>query len=327
MNYRKAMKRNVTASVLLCIVCPLQGALAQSFPTKPVRFVVSFAPGGSTDTVARVLATSLSERWRQQVVVDNRGGGGTIIATEITSRALPDGHTFLIVDPSFAINPGLISKLPYDPFRDFEAVTVVASVPLMLAVNPAVPAKSVAELIALARAKPGALSYASSGIGGSSHMSAEILKAMTGITMVHVPYKGGGPAAIDLIAGQVTMTFQGIPALLPHVQAGRLRALAVTSAKRSAAVPETPTVAESGLPGYEVISWQGIFTPAGVPKQIVLKLQTDLSEVANLPNVKSRLAAVGAEPVGSTPQQFAAYLKSQIETYARVIRAADIRPE
>lgn len=315
------------AVAALCMLCPSQTALAQSFPTKPVRFIVSFAAGGSTDTVARILAVSLSERWGQQVVVDNRPGGGTIISTEITSRALPDGHTFLIVDPSFAINPSLFSKLPYDPMRDFAAVTAVVALPLMLAVHPAVAAKSVADLIALARAKPGVLTYASSGIGGSSHMAGEIFKSMTGIKMVHVPYKGGGPAAIDLIAGQVTSSFQGIPAFIPHVQAGKMRALAVTSEKRSTAVPDVPTIAESGLAGYEVISWQGIFTPAGVPPQIVRKLQMDLAEVANLPNVKLRLAALGAEPVGSTPQQFAAYVKAQIETYGKVIRAADIRPE
>lgn len=300
---------------------------AQSFPTKPVRFIVAFAPGGGTDTVARVLATFLSERWGQQVVVDNRPGGGTIIATEITSRSPADGHTFLMVDPSFAINPGLFRKLPYDPLRSFEPITIVASFPLMLVVHPSVPAKSVADLIQLARDKPGTLNYASAGIGSSTHMAPEILKAMAAIDIVHVPYKGGGPAVIDLIAGQVSMGFAGIPAVLPYVQAGKLRALAVSSGKRSIAVPDIPTVAETGLPGYEVISWQGIFTPAGVPNAIIHKLQADLSEVANLPNVKSKLAALGAEPVGNTPNQFAAYLRTQIDTYTKVIRAAGIRPE
>jgi len=300
---------------------------AQSFPSKPIRFIVAFAPGGGTDTVARVLATTLSDRWRQQVVVDNRPGGATIIATEITSRSSPDGHTFLIVDPSFSINPGLFAKLPYDPIKSFEPVTVVASFPLMLVVHPSIQAKSVGELIQLARDRPRSLSYASAGIGSSTHMAPEIMKATAGIDIVHVPYKGGGPAVVDLIAGQVSMGFAGIPAVLPHVQAGRLRAIAVSSEKRSLVVPDIPTVAESGLPGYEVISWQGIFTPAGVPNVIVHRLQKDLAEVAHLPNVRSRMAALGAEPVGNTPEQFAEYLRSQIASYSKVIKAAGIRAE
>ena len=312
---------------LLDIGCAFDLAYAQTFPVKPVRFIVCFAPGGSTDTVARIVAAALSERWGQQVVVDNRPGGGTIISTELTARAAPDGHTFLIVDPSFAINPGLYKKLPYDPLRDFAPVTVLASFPLMLVVHPSVPAKSVQDLIALARAKPGVLTYASAGIGGSSHMAPEILKNLAHIDIVHIPYKGGGPAVIDLIAGQVSSAFQGIPAVLQHVRAGKLRAWAVSSGKRSAIVPDVPTVAEGGLPGYEVISWQGIFTPSGVPSAIVARLQAELASVANLAEIKSKMAALGAEPVGSTPEQFLAYLKSQMETYASVIRAAGIKPE
>ena len=326
---RRLLRKSFYATVaLLSIGCSIHIASAQTFPSKSVRFIVCFAPGGSTDTVARLFAAALSERWAQQVVVDNRPGGGTIISTEITARAPPDGHTFLIVDPSFAINPGLYKKLPYDPVRDFAPVTLLASLPLMLVVHPSVPAKSVQELIALARAKPGFLSYASAGIGGSSHMAPEIFKHLAHIDIVHIPYKGGGPAVIDLVAGQVSIAFQGIPAVLHHVRAGKLRALAVSSAKRSAIVPDVPTIAEgAGMPGYDVISWQGIFTPAGVPAAIIAKLQSDMASIAHTADIKSKLAALGAEPVGSTPAQFSAYLTSQMETYANVIRTAGIRPE
>jgi tripartite-type tricarboxylate transporter receptor subunit TctC len=307
--------------------CPFfSPAHAQDFPQKPVRLIVAFPPGGGTDAVARAIAAPLSQRWGQPVVVDNRPGGGTVIATDATRKSAPDGHTLLLVDPSFAANPSLVKTLPYDPHRDFEPVTMVAKFPLILVAHPSVPATTVSELIALARAKPGSLTFASAGSGGSTHLAAEMFKAMAGIDLVHVPYKGGGPAVIDLLAGRVSLFFSGV-AVLPHVRTGKLRALALGNAERSPFTPEIPTVAESGLPGYEMVSWQGVFAPANVPKAIVAKLQADLSETANLPSVRTQLATLGVEPVAMSPDAFASYLRSQMATYAKVIRDAGIRPE
>jgi tripartite-type tricarboxylate transporter receptor subunit TctC len=314
----------------LCAAIGSMGLLApagaQDFPSKAVRLIVAFPPGGGTDAVARAIAVPLAQKWGQAVIVDNRPGGGTIIATELTKRAAPDGHTLLIVDPSFAINPGLVKNLPYDPHKDFEPVTIVAKFPLILVAHPSLPATSVSELIALARAKPGSVTYASSGVGGATHLAGEIFKSMSGADIVHVPYKGGGPAVLDLLAGRVSIFFSGV-AVLPHVRSGKLRALALGNASRSAFTPEIPTVSESGLPGFEIFSWQGVFAPAGVPKPIVAKIQSDMAAAANQPSVKSQLATLGVEPVTSTPAEFAAYLKGQLSTYAEVIRAAGIKPE
>lgn len=300
---------------------------AQVYPTKPIRFIVAFAPGGGTDIVARSLSQRLSEKLGQQVVVDNRPGGGTIIATDLLARAAPDGHTILIVDPSFAINPSLYRRLPYDPDRDFRPITLVASFPLIVVVHPTLPVRTIKELIALARAKPGQLNYGSAGSGSSTHLAPEILKMMADIDIVHVPYKGGGPAVTELVGGHVALGFLGIPPALPHVKAGKLRALAVTSAARSSAAPDLPTVAESGVAGYDVPSWQGVFAPAGTSDNAVNRLNQELSAAAHSPEVKERLAALGAEPVGNSPQEFVKYLKREREKYGAVIRRIGLQAD
>ena len=303
-------------------------ALAQGYPNKPVKIIVPFPPGGGTDIGTRIIAQKLSEAWGQSVVVENRGGAAGIVGTEAAAKSAPDGYTIMMGNiGTHAINISLYKKLPYDPVRDFAPISHVAGLPLFVLVHPSVKANSVKELIALARSQPGKLDYSSSGSGGSMHVAAELFKGMTGTHMVHIPYKGGGPAVADVLGGQVPVTFSTVLETLPHVKSGRLRALAVTSANRSLAWPSVPTVAESGVPGYESISWLGLFAPAGTPRDIINKISTEVVRILNLPDVKERLLAQGAEPIGSTPEQFAAALASDIAKYARVMKASGVQPE
>ena len=300
---------------------------AQSYPTKTVRVIVGFAPGGSTDVTARIVAQKMSEAWRQQVIVDNRPGAGGNIGAELVAKAPPDGYTLLLATTGvMAINQKLYRSMPYDAVRDFAPITQIGSLPLILIVHPSLPARSVKELIALAKARPGQLSYASSGVGGATHMTAEIFRMMTGIDIVHIPYKGSGQAMADLVGGQVPIAFDQISSSLPNVEAGKLRALAVTSAKRFASVPKLPTMSEAGVPGYDAVSWNGLAAPAGTPREVLVRVQTEVARIVQLPDIRDRFFKDGIEAVASTPEQFAAHIRSERTKWEKVVAAAGITP-
>ncbi len=299
---------------------------AQVYPVKPVRIVVPLAPGGSTDVLARLVASKLSEQWGQQVVVDNRAGGGTVIGAEHVARSAPDGYTLLMVTSAFAVNFSLLQKVPYK-FSDFAALSNVAQTPNVLAVHPSVPARTLKELIALLRARPGQMTYSSGGIGGSTHLAGELFKVLSNVDMVHVPYKGGSPAVADLVSGQVTMTFGNLTTVLPFAKAGRVRALAVTSSKRSPALPDVPTMGEAGVPGFEAATWNGLLAPAATPKDIVAKLNADIVKVLNMPDTREKLAANALEPIGDSPEAFAAHIAGEIARWEKVVKAARLKPE
>ena len=301
-------------------------AHAQDYPAKPVRWVVPFPAGGPLDIVARVIGVRLSETWGQPVIVDNRPGAGGNIGAEVVAKSAPDGYTIVMGALStHAVNVSLFRKLPYDPVRDFAPVTLISEVPNVLVVNPAVPAKTVAEFIAYARANPGKLNFASGSTGSAGHLAGELFKTMARVDMTHVPYKGAAPAVTDLLAGQVQLMFDNLASALPNIRAGRLRALAVTTKKRSAFVPELPTIAESGLPGFDVSTWFGVMAPAATPRPIVNRLHDGIVRALAQPDVEERLAAMGAEPVGDTPEQFGAFVKSEIAKYAKVVKDSGAR--
>ena len=285
-----------------------------------MRFLVGFSTGGGTDTVARAVSVRLSESLGQQVVVDNRPGANGNIAAEIAAKAPPDGYTVLLISVSHAIGKPFYRKLAYDLERDFVPLMNMASVPHLVVVHPSLPVKTLKDLVALAKARPGQMSYASSGMGSPEQISGEILKSMTGIQMVHVPYKGGGPAAVDLVAGQVAVGFNTLPAAIPHIRNGRIKTLAVTDEKRSAALPDVPTSAEAGFPGYTMTNWFGGVLAVGTPKEIIVRLNSEMAKILQMPDVKERLAAVGADAVGGTPESFGALIKSEIAKYAKVVR-------
>lgn len=300
-------------------------AAAQSFPTKPVRIIVPFAPGGSTDIVARLLAPKLSENLGQSVIVENRGGGATTIGMDMVAKAPPDGHTLGVATLTFALNPSLFSKLPYNPERDFAPVSLVSIVPFVQAIHPSVPARSVKQLIALAKAKPGSLNFSSSGNGSASQMAVELFKHMTGTDMVHVAYTGGGPALLALLSGQVSIFTMSIPAALPHFKSGKLIGLGVTSTKRDPILPDMPSIAESGLPGFELLEYQGIIAPATTPRATINRLHDEIVKSLAAPDLKERFTSSGTYVVGSTPEELAQHIKQQIAIWAKVIKAAGIR--
>jgi tripartite-type tricarboxylate transporter receptor subunit TctC len=301
---------------------------AQDYPTRPIRIIVPSTAGGSVDTLARTVGTHLSQLWSQQIVVDNRSGAGGVIAGEITAKAPPDGYTLIMATiAAMATNVSLAKKLPYDPVRDFAPITLVASQQIVLLVNPVVAARTVQELIQLAKAKPGQLTFASAGNGSGGHLSGELLKILAGIDLTHVPYKGIAPAIVDVISGQITMTFASIISGTPHVKTGRLRALAVTGARRSPALPDLPTMMEAGVRGYESSTWYGLLAPKATSRAIVTKLNREVVAIINLPEVKANLLAEGAEPVGNTPEQFGEFIKAEIAKWGKVIRAAGLRAE
>ena len=300
---------------------------APPYPSKPIRMVVPFAAGGGADIVARALGQKLNEAYRQSVVVDNRAGGTTIAGTDMVAKAAPDGYTLLMATSGHVINPSFFAKLPFDAIKDFAPVTQVTSQAYIFGVYPGLPAKSVSEFVALAKSKPGQLNYASGGNGNATHLGAELLKDLAGIDLVHVPYKGGGPALIALISGEAAMLFSNISFTLPQIKAGKVRALAVTSAKRSLVAPELPTVAEAGVPGFELTSWYGVLAPAKTPKSIIASLHAEIVKGLNAPDLKARLANDGNEAVGSTPEAFAAYIASEIPKWARVINKSGARME
>lgn len=302
-------------------------ATVPNYPVKPIRLVTGSAPGGGSDFVARVLAEKLSERFGQPVIVDNRAGAGGVIGADVVAKANPDGYTMLVnTGSAIAVNPALQS-LPYDVKRDFTPVMQVSRAPFVLAVHPALPAKSVQELIALTKANPRKFSYASSGIGAVSHLAMELFKSMTGVNVVHVPYRGSSPAAVDLIAGQVQLAMNNIVPTLPHVKSGRLRALGVSGPQRSHVLPEVPTVAQAGVPGYEAMQWYGVLLPAKVPQPIAAFLYKEIGAVLQIPVVRTRLTEEGGDVVGSTPQQFAAYIELETAKWAKVVKVAGVRAE
>jgi tripartite-type tricarboxylate transporter receptor subunit TctC len=318
-------RRRAVASAVL--VLAMAGAFAQSYPAHGVRVIVPFPPGGGTDIISRTVAQKLSETWSQPVIVDNRAGANGIIGTDLAAKSKPDGYTLLVVIATHAINPSLYTKLPYDTGKDFAPVTLMAQYPFIITIHPSLPARNVKELIALAKQKPGQLSYASSGNGSGPHLGFELFKTMAHIDVVHVPYKGAGPANIDLIAGQVQVFLNNFLAAMPHIRSGKVRVLAVTSARRSQAMPELPTVAESGLPGYEVIGWYALLAPAGTPQAILAKVHADTAAALKVPAVYNRLTSEGAEPVGSPPEAFSKFLAAEIAKWAKVAKAAKITPE
>jgi tripartite-type tricarboxylate transporter receptor subunit TctC len=312
---------------LLAALACAQAAAQPAYPARPVRFIVPSAAGGGTDIIARAISVKLGERLGQQFVVDNRPGAGQMIGIELAAKSPADGYTILMAASTLAINPVMYKQVPYDPVRDFAPITQAATLPNVLAVHPSLPVKSVAELVAYAKENPGKLNFASAGIGTSPQMSIELLKSMTGIDMVHIPYKGTAPGVVDLLAGQVLVMAPNVLTALPHIKSGKLRALAVTSAKRSEALPEVPTVAEAGVPGYDSTQWYGVLAPSGTPREIVARLHDAIVRALRDPEVGKRLAADGAEAVGSSPEEFAAFIKSEGEKWAKVAAAAGIKAE
>jgi tripartite-type tricarboxylate transporter receptor subunit TctC len=305
--------------MLILALAPAAAAAAAEFPVRPLRLIVPYAPGGGGDTLARLLGERLAERLGQSVVVDNRPGGGTLIGSEIVARASADGHTLLLNTAAHTINPSLHDKLPYDTLRDFAAVILLADLPNALVVHPALPANSVAELIRHAKATPG-LTYGSSGTGTAAHLAGELFRSMAGIDLTHVPYKGGAAVMPDLVAGRLGMTFATVPSSLPHVKAGRLKALAVASARRSAAMPELPTIAEAALPGYDASNWIGVLAPARTPPATVTRLNAEFRNVMHSPAVRERLPALGFETVAGSPQEFEHTIRAEIPKWRRVIQ-------
>ncbi|MSP98851.1 MAG: tripartite tricarboxylate transporter substrate binding protein [Betaproteobacteria bacterium] len=302
-------------------------AHAQGYPTRPVRLIVPAAPGGGTDISARMIAPKLSEYFGQQVVVDNRAGGNTIIGNELVARAAPDGYTLLMGISSLAILPHIHTKLPYDAGKDYAPVSQVVQMPNFLVAHPSLPARSVKELIAFARARAGQLNYGAGGTGTNPHLAMELLLSMTGLKMVYVPYKGQGPALIDLLAGHVSLTMASMQSVLPHVRSGRLRAYGVSSTKRATVAPDIPTIAEAGVPGYEVVQWFGVLAPANTPRDIIGKLHTGIVRAVQDPVIRERFISDGAEAVGSTPEAFAAIIRADLGKWSKVIKDAGIKPE
>jgi len=303
-------------------------AHAEGFPEKPVHFIVGFTPGGPSDIIARALGQKLSERWPQQVVIENRPGAGGNLAAEAAARSAPDGYTWLLGNNSIlATNQSLYRTLPFDPQRDFAPVALVAIQPNILVVNPAVPANTVKELIALAKSRPGRLNYASSGAGAAAHLAAALFCAMAGVEMVHVPYKGAQPALTDVIAGQVQLMFATSASAIPYIKAGRLRALAVTTSRRSSGVPDLPTVSESGLPGFEAITWHGVVVPRATPAPLVERLNADILQALRSRDLRERLESLGAELAPGSPQDFADYIAREIPKWAKVVQDSGARAE
>ena len=314
----------VKCCIALMLVAACTGAPAQRYPNKPVRLVVGFPPGGAADILGRIAAQQLTASLGEQVVVDNRGGAGGLVATEITARAAPDGYTLLFTSIPHVINPHLYRKVNYDAVGDFDAVIQFVAVPLLLASNTGFAAKSVKELVAVAKTRPGQINYASAGAGSSSHLAMELFKSMAGVAMTHIPYKGTGPLLIDLIAGQVSVTIASAVPLIPQVKAGKLRGLAVTGARRSGAMPELPTIGET-LPGYEVTNWFGIIVPRGTPRTIIARVNADLNKALAAAELKGLLNAQGADAAGGTPEDFATIIRQDFVKWAKVVKDSGAR--
>lgn len=300
---------------------------AADYPQRPVRLVVPYAAGGSTDTVARIVGARLGERLGQQIVVDNRTGAGTLIGTEIVQHATADGHVLLMATPPLAVNPSLYAKVSYAVERDFVAVTNVAGSSNLLVVHPSLPANSVSELVALLKAAPGKYNYGSSGVGGAGHLAMALFESMAGVDVVHVPYKGGAPAVVDLVAGRLTLMMANLTTAQPHIRAGKLRGLGVGKVKRSPLFPEMPTIAEAGVKGYEANNWNGVVAPTGTPRPAIERLHQEIVATLKEPAIADRMARAGLEPVGDTPAEFAQYLKSEAAKWGKLVKSAGIKPE
>lgn len=301
-------------------------AVAQTYPTKTVRMVVGYPPGGPTDLIARIVSQKLGESWGQQVIVDNRPGASGMIGAELAVRAAPDGYTLLMVPVTYAVTPSLYPRMTYDAAKDLAPVAQVAAAPFILVMHPTLPVKTVKDLIALARSKPGQLNYASASTGGMPHLAGELFNTMTGVKMVHIPYKGAAPATTDLLAGQVQLMFNNMLSAMPQVKNGRLRAIAVTSTKRSAAAPELPAIAET-VRGYEASGWYAALAPAATPRELIAKINSDMNRVMKMPDVAQRLAGDGVEAVGTTPEQFGTYLRAEIAKWAKVVKASGAKAD
>ena len=317
--------RNLAQVLSACLVAFAASALAQQYPAKPIRIIVPFPPGAFNDTLGRTIAQKFSDGGLGQAVVDNRPGAGSTLGSDLAAKSAPDGHTLLIVAVPFAVNATLYTRLPYNTERDFLPVIFAGATPNMLVVHPSMPIRSVQELVALAKAKPGQLNYASTGSGSSNHMSMELFKMMTKTDILHIPYKGSAPALTDLMGGHVMMIFDNTPNVLPHVKGGKMRGIAVTSLKRSALAPELPTMDESGVPGYEVLVWFGVVGPAGIPREIVTRLNTEINKILQLPDVRERFQAGGVEPVGGPAEKFGDHLKAEIAKWGQVVKVTGAR--
>lgn len=319
------MKHIVTSLLVLAAALQAAPVSAQAYPTKPIRFLVGFPPGGGTDIMARTVAVKLSESVGQQVIVDNRPGANANLAASIASRATPDGYTVLMISLAHAVSKPLYKKLDYDIERDFTPLINIASVPMFVVVPPSSPIKSVAELLALAKAKP--VNYASSGDGSPEHIAAELFKGLAKVDMTHVPYKGGAPSALALISGEIQVGFNTSPVAVPHIKSGKMRALAVSSARRNPALPDVPSVAEAGVPGYDIILWYGAVMPTGTPAAAVNRLNADINKALKLQDVQQRLASLGADPLGGSAADFGAYIKSEVAKYTKVVRDAKLQQQ
>jgi tripartite-type tricarboxylate transporter receptor subunit TctC len=320
------MKRSLKLMAGLALAAICGATAAQNYPAKTVRMVVGYPPGGPTDVLARIVSQKLTQAWGQQVIVDNRPGASGMIGAEFTARAAPDGYTLLMVPVTYAVTPSLFSKMTYDVEKDLAPVAQVAAAPFILVVHPTLPVKTVKDLIALDRRNPGQINFASASTGGMPHLAGELFNSMTGVKMVHIPYKGAAPATTDLLSGQVTLMFNNMLSAMPQVKAGRLRAVAVTSLKRSAAVPELPTIAET-VPGYEANGWYGAFAPAATSKELIGRLNAEMNRIMKMPDVTQRLAGDGVEAVGSTPEQFGAYLKQEVAKWGKVVKASGAKAD
>ncbi len=309
---------------LLLFLLPF-GVLAQAYPSKTVRLIVPFAAGGSTDIIGRTLAFKLTELWGHTVIVDNRPGGSTVIGTEIVAKSPPDGYTLLVTPAPFTIVPSLIAKLPYDPQKDFEPITLINTTPLVVVVHPGVPAKNIKELIALAKAKPGTLNFGSSGSGGSNHLAGELLNSMAGVKMMHIPYKGNAPALTDLVGGHVDVVYNGLTSAIPLIRGGKLRALGMTSLKRASAMPDVPTLDEQGLKGFLAVAWNGLTAPARTPKDVIAKINADVLRVVKSPELIERLRADGSDAAGYPIDEYRKFLREETVKWAKVIAAANIK--
>ncbi len=321
------MRRLVDYTITLALACTATALLAQPFPNKALRIIVPFPPGGGLDIVARTLSPKLSEALGQQVVIDNRAGASGLVGTELAAKAAPDGYTiFMGTLGNLSVNPLLFHKLPFDISRDFAPLTQAVAVTFMLYVHPSFPVKSVKDLIALAKSRPGQINYASSGSGGAPHLAAELFNSLTGVKMVHIAYKGSGPSFIDLLGGQVPLTFDSLTQGLQYVKSGRLRAVATLGPARSPVLPDVPTVGDT-LKGYEVVNWFGVVVPAATPRDVINRLHGEIVKVLRMPDIRERLSSQGADPVGSSPEEFGAFMKSETAKWARVIKEANIRAD
>jgi tripartite-type tricarboxylate transporter receptor subunit TctC len=321
------MIRTLLIATLTCVAYTTSAHAQQAYPAKPIRFISPFAPGGGNDIISRAVAHKLSENVKQQVIVDNRPGANGIIGTEMAARSAPDGYTVVLIPSGHAVNASLHRKLPYDSIRDFTPITLVGSSPLILAVHPSLPVKNVKELVAFAKARPGQLTYGSAGIGSSGHLGGALFEVLTGTKMVHVPYKGMSLAITDVISGQVSLVFGTSASVMQHARSGRMRALATTGARRAGALPDLPTVAEAGVPGYEAGLWYGFVGPARIPPDIVRRLNSEIVSVLKSPEVRERLASQGVEATPTTPEEFGRLLVSDLERWAKVVQRAGIRLE